>query len=156
MQPVGMHAMDVLRLEKGYRHWGHDIGEEDTPLQAGLGFAVGWRKRVDFIGRRALEKQKASGVDRRLLAFQLEDAEVLLYHNEPIWRDGRIVGRTTSANYGHTLGSAIALGYVTVEPGSPPAAALEGSYEIEAAWQRYPARASLKPLWDPAGERLRS
>jgi 4-methylaminobutanoate oxidase (formaldehyde-forming) len=155
MQPVGMHAMDVLRLEKGYRHWGHDIGEEDTPVQAGLGFAVGWRKRVDFIGRRALEKQKEAGVDRRLLAFQLEDPEALLYHNEPIWRDGRLVGRTTSANYGHTLGSAIALGYVSVESGSPPTAALEGNYEIEAAWQRYPARASLKPLWDPAGERMK-
>jgi glycine cleavage system T protein len=155
LRPVGMHAMDVLRLEKGYRHWGHDIGDEDTPLQAGLGFAVGWRKPGDFIGRRALENQKAAGVTRRLLAFQLEDPEVLLYHNEPIWRDGKIVGRTTSGNYGHTLGRAIALGYVPVEAGSPPAAALDGSYEIEVAWQRYPAQASLAPLWDPKGERLR-
>ncbi len=155
VRPVGMHAMDVLRLEKGYRHWGHDIGDEDTPLQAGLGFAVGWKKAGEFIGRAALEKQRTEGVTRRLLAFQLEDPEVLLYHNEPIWRDGVLVGRTTSGNYGHTLGSAIALGYVPVEPGSAPAVALEGRYEIEVAWQRHPVKASLAPLWDPKGLRLK-
>ena len=155
-RPVGKHSEATLRLEKGYRSWGHDIGEEDDPIESGLGFAVGWKKQGEFIGRGALERIKEKGVSRRLVSLLVEDPETLLYHNEPIYRDGRMVGRTTSAAYGFSLGGAVALGWVKVEPGSPPGAALEGTYEVEAAWKRYPVRVSLKPLWDPGGERLRS
>ena len=89
----GMHAMDSLRIEKAYRHWGHDITDEDTPLEAGLGFAVAFDKNADFIGRDALLRQKAEKkLAKRLLQFALEDPEPLLYHNEPIYRDGKLVG----------------------------------------------------------------
>lgn len=145
---VGMHAMDCLRIEKAYRHWGHDITDEDTPLQAGLGFAVAWDKPGGFIGREALLQQKRTGLDRRLVQFLLTDPEPVMYGGEPIFRDGALVGRTSSAAYGHTLKGCVALGYVTGE-------ALGGRYEIEVAKRRYAATASLRPLWDPASARMK-
>jgi 4-methylaminobutanoate oxidase (formaldehyde-forming) len=152
----GMHAMDSLRLEKAYRHWGHDIGEEDTPLEAGLSFVVAFGKRVPFIGRDALLKQKGRGrLTKRLVQFALEDPEPLLYHNEPIYRGGQLVGYTTSANYGHTLGRAIALGYVHSPDGVDQAFLDSGRFEIEVACARVPARASLRPMYDPGSERMR-
>ena len=152
----GMHAMDSLRIEKAYRHWGHDIGEEDTPIEAGLGFVVAYDKKIPFIGRDALLKQKTQGkLTKRLLQFALEDPEPLLYHNEPIYRDGRLVGYTSSAAYGHTLGRAIALGYVNAPEGVDQAYVDAGKFEIEVACKRYPAHASLRPLYDPRSERMR-
>jgi 4-methylaminobutanoate oxidase (formaldehyde-forming) len=154
---AGMHAMDSLRIEKAYRHWGHDIGEEDTPVEAGLGFVVAFDKRVPFIGRDALLKQKnQTKLTKRLVQFALEDPEPLLYHNEPIYRDGKLVGYTSSANYGHTLGRAIALGYVHSPDGVDQAWLDAGRFEIEVACERVPARASLRPMYDSKGERLRS
>jgi 4-methylaminobutanoate oxidase (formaldehyde-forming) len=151
-----MHAMDSLRIEKAYRHWGHDIGEEDTPIEAGLGFVVAYEKNIPFIGRDALLKQKGQGkLTKRLVQFALEDPEPLLYHNEPIYRDGKLVGYTSSANYGHTLGRAIALGYVTAGEGVDQAYLDAGKFELEVACRRYPARASLRPLYDPRSERMR-
>jgi glycine cleavage system T protein len=152
----GMHAMDSLRIEKAYRHWGHDIGEEDTPLEAGLGFVVAYEKKIPFIGREALLKQKSQKkLTKRLVQFALEDSEPLLYHNEPIYRDGKLVGYTSSANYGHALGRAIALGYVNAPEGVDQAYLDAGKFELEVACQRYPARASLRPLYDPRSERMR-
>ena len=138
--------MDCLRIEKGYRHWGHDITDEDTPLEAGLGFAVAWDKRGGFIGRDALLRQRDTGVKQRLTHFALSDPTRLLYHNEPIWCDGKLVGRTTSGMFGHTIGKSLALGYVPVEKG--------GRYEIEVAGERIPAEATLKPFYDPTGARI--
>jgi len=106
----GLHALDSCRLEKGYRHFGHDITDEDHVLEAGLGFAVKTDK-ADFIGRDAVLKRRENGLERRLVQFKLTDPEPLLYHNEPILRDGKIVGYLTSGNYGHHLGAAIGLGY---------------------------------------------
>ncbi len=152
----GMHAMDSLRIEKAYRHWGHDIGEEDTPIEAGLGFVVAYEKKIPFIGREALLKQKSqSKLTKRLVQFALEDPEPLLYHNEPIYRDGKLVGYTSSANYGHTLGRAIALGYVNAPEGVDQAYLDSGRFEIEVACGRVPARASLRPMYDPRSERMR-
>ena len=111
MKLCGMHMMDSLRIEKGFRHFGHDITCEDHVLEAGLGFAVKTSK-PDFIGRDAVLRKKENGLDRRLLQFVLNDSEPLLYHNEPILRDGELVGHLTSGNYGHTIGAAIGLGYV--------------------------------------------
>ena len=151
--------MNSLRIEKAYRHWGHDIGDQDTGLEAGLGFAIAWDKPGGFIGRDALLEQRRTGVKRRLVQFALEDPEPLLYGNEPIWRDGVIAGYVTSAMYGHTLGRAIGLGYVEDgENGNPVDADFvnAGSYEIEIAGERFPARASLKPLYDPKGEKVRT
>jgi glycine cleavage system T protein len=152
---VGMHAMNSLRIEKAYRHWGHDITIDDTPLEAGLGFAVALDKPGGFNGREALLRQREAGTKKRLVQFLLEDPQPLLYHNEPIWRDGRIAGYVTSGMYGHTLGGAVGLGYVS-DPGGVDAAFVKaGSYEIEVAGERIPARASLRPLYDPKSSRIR-
>jgi 4-methylaminobutanoate oxidase (formaldehyde-forming) len=154
---AGYHAMNSLRLEKGYRHWGHDIGDEDTPLEAGLGFAVGWTKQTRFIGQDAAERQKAAGVRRRLVTFRVECPETMVYHNEPIWREGRIVGRVTSGMFGHTVGAPIAMGYVENRGAVVTNEWLgAGRYELEVAGERQPASASLRPLYDPAGVRIKA
>ena len=107
---AGHYAINSLRLEKGYRAWGAELSPDDTPLEAGLAFAIDWRKA--FLGREALEKQKHAGVKRRLVLFVLDDPEPVLWGSEPIHRDGKPVGYTTSGSYGHTVGGAVALGYV--------------------------------------------
>ena len=157
LRHVGYHAMDSLRLEKAYRHWGHDITDEDTPLEAGLGFAVAWDKPRGFIGRDMLLQKRQVGLTRRLVQFKLLNPENLLYHNEPVWRDGVIVGYLSSGSYGHTLGAAIGMGYVSDPTGGiVDAAFIEGgNYEIEIACERVPATASLRPLYDPANSRIR-
>jgi glycine cleavage system T protein len=154
---AGYHAMNSLRMEKGYRHFGHDIGEEDTPLEAGLGFAVSFEKAGGFIGREALVRQRAQGVRRRLVNFRLDSGEALLYHNEPIWRDGRLVGRLTSGMFGHTVGAPLGMGYVENADGvATPEWLSSGRYELEVAATRLPAVASLRPFYDPAGARVRA
>ncbi|AMX94275.1 MULTISPECIES: FAD-dependent oxidoreductase [Mesorhizobium] len=153
----GYFAINSLRMEKGYRHWGHDIGEEDSPLQAGLGFAVAFDKPGGFIGRDALLLQKEAGKPRRRLVqlrLQAEDAP-LLYHHEPIWRGGKIVGSVTSGAYGHRIGASLGMGYVECEGGVDDAWLAAAPLEIEIAWKRYKAIAQLKPWYDPKGERLR-
>ena len=152
---AGYHALNSLRMEKGYRHWSHDITDEDTPLESGLGFTVKFDKSGGFIGRDALLAQKESGVSKRLLQFKLQDPEPLIYHNEPIWRNDEIVGHITSGAYGHSLGASIGLGYVHVDPKDAASAALEGVFEIEIAGTRHAADASLKPMYDPTNERIR-
>jgi glycine cleavage system aminomethyltransferase T/glycine/D-amino acid oxidase-like deaminating enzyme len=152
---AGYHALNSLRIEKAYRHWGHDITDEDTPLEAGLGFAVKWDKAGGFIGREALLRQRQSGCRKRLLQFRLESPEPLLHHNEPIWRGDVIVGHVRSGMYGHSLGAAVGLGYVSSAPG----AAFDGigaeDYEIEIAGVRHPAVAALRPMYDPRNERIK-
>ncbi|HEX5296356.1 MAG TPA: FAD-dependent oxidoreductase [Streptosporangiaceae bacterium] len=155
LRHAGYHALDSLRMEKAYRSWGHDISGGDTPLEAGLGFAVAWDK-PGFMGRDALLRLREAGVSRRLVQFALADPDAFAYHDEPIYLDGVLVGRVSSAAYGHTLGRCVALGYVTApEPGTPPSWYRSGSYEIEIAGERVPADASLRPMYDPASERPR-
>ncbi len=149
----GMHMMDSCRLEKAFRHFGHDITCEDHVLEAGLGFAVKPNKG-DFIGRDAVLRKKDAGLDRRLVQFILNDAEPLLYHNEPIIRDGQIVGYLSSGNYGHSLGAAMGMGYVACS-GESVAQVLESSYEIDVAGTRVSARASLAPFYDAKSERVK-
>ncbi len=155
LQPAGMHALNSLRIEKAYRHWGHDITEEDTPLDAGLEFAVDYDKIGGFRGREALLKVRELPRRRRLLQFRLSDPKPLLYHEEPIWRDGQLVGRTTSGMYGHTLGGSIALGYVVSEDAVNSAYVEAGVWEIEIAGERVPAFVSLKPMYDPHSTRMK-
>ncbi|MEP2782230.1 MAG: FAD-dependent oxidoreductase [Pseudoruegeria sp.] len=150
----GMHMMDSCRIEKGYRHFGHDITAEDNPVDAGLGFAVKLDKK-DFIGKSAVAARKESGPHSRLLQFKLMDSEPLLYHAEPILRDGEFVGELTSGSYGHTLGAAIGLGYVPSK-GEKAADVLASTYEIEVAGQRIKAEASLRPMYDPKSERVKN
>ncbi|WP_121062579.1 GcvT family protein [Chachezhania antarctica] len=149
----GLHAMDSCRIEKGFRHFGHDITEEDHVLEAGLGFAVKTAK-PDFIGRDAVLRKKDAGLSARMLQFRLTDPEPLLYHAEPILRDGELVGYLTSGNYGHTLGGAVGLGYVPCG-GEDAKSVLASSYEIEIAGTRVKAEASLKPMYDPTGARTK-
>lgn len=156
MRQVGMHAMNSLRIEKAYRHYGHDITDADTPLEGGLGFAVKFGKPGGFIGRDALKRQKEAGLNKRLVQFLLGDPDPMLYHNEPIWRDGKLAGYVRSAMYGHTLGGAVALGYVENPEGVDADYVNSGSYEIEIAGVRYPATASLRPLYDPKSERIKA
>lgn len=150
----GMHMMDCARSEKAFRHFGHDITCEDHVLEAGLGFAVKTGKG-DFIGRDAVLRKREEGLSRRMVQFLLRDPEPLLYHNEPILRDGEIVGHLTSGAYGHHLGGAIGLGYVPC-PGESADAVLASRYEIDVAGTRVAAEASLKPLYDPRGEKTRA
>ena len=152
---AGYHALNSLRIEKAYRHWGHDITDEDTPWEAGLGFAVKLEKPGGFIGREALLRQKESGLTKRLLQFKLNAPHPLLYHNEPIWRGDTIVGFIRSGMYGHTLGAAVGLGYVTSPAGETVGAIGPNDYEIEIAGVRHPAIASLRPMYDAANERIK-
>jgi glycine cleavage system aminomethyltransferase T len=155
LRHAGYHALNSLRIEKAYRHWGHDITDEDTPLEAGLGFAVKWDKPGGFIGREALLRQKQSGCLKRLVQFKLKSSEPLLYHNEPIWRGDSIVGFIRSGMYAHSLGAAVGLGYVTAPGGAAVESIGPDDYEIEIAGIRYAAEASLRPLYDPKNERIK-
>ena len=152
---VGFHALDSLRIERGYRHWGHDIGPKDTVLEAGLGFAVDAQKPMDFIGRDAIAAQKQSGVKSRLVIFVLDDPEPVLLHGEPIRRNGKMVGYVTSAAYGHTVGAAIAMGYVSDKGIVDADFVHSGSYEIEIIGKYWSATASLSAPVDPKGIRMR-
>ncbi|MFV2053747.1 GcvT family protein [Aliiroseovarius sp. YM-037] len=149
----GMHMMDSCRIEKGFRHFGHDITAEDHVIDAGLGFAVKTDK-PDFIGREAVLKRKETGPKNRMVQFRLTDPEPLLYHNEPVIRDGEIVGYLSSGNYGHTLGGAMGLGYVPCE-GESASEVLASTYEIDVMGTRIKAEASLKPMYDPKSERVK-
>jgi len=156
MRLAGYHALNSLRIEKAYRHWGHDITDEDTPLQSGLGFAVSWDKPGGFCGRDALLALRGKPQGRRLVTFLLDDPAPLLLHNEPIWRDDVRVGHITSAMYGHTLGRSVGLGYVSDAAGVTAEFIRDGHFEIEIAGERHAARATLKPPYDPRGVRVRS
>jgi glycine cleavage system T protein len=156
LRHVGMHAVNSLRMEKAYRHWGHDITNEETPLESGLGFAVAWDKAGGFIGRDALVRQRSAGISQRLVQFILTDPEPLLYHNEPVYRDGEIVGYITSGMYGHALGGAVGLGYVKFPDGTDADFVNTGKFEIEVVGVKYPAQASLRPLYDPKNTRIRA
>lgn len=149
----GLHALDSCRIEKGFRHWGHDITDEDHVLEAGLGFAVKTAKPA-FLGREAVLRRKDAGLARRLVQFQVTDPEVMLFHNEAVVRDGQIVGPVTSAAYGHFLGGSIGLGYVPCA-GESAEQVLASTYEIEVAGRRVAAVASLAPMYDPKSERVR-
>ena len=150
----GMHMMDSCRIEKAYRHFGHDITCEDHVLEAGLGFAVDTDK-PDFIGKKAVIDKREVGLEKRLVQFQLTDPEPLLYHNEPIMRDSEIVGYISSGNYGHKLGGAIGMGYIPCE-GESPEELLSSKFEIDVSGTICTAKASLKPLYDPLSKRTKA
>jgi glycine cleavage system aminomethyltransferase T/glycine/D-amino acid oxidase-like deaminating enzyme len=149
---AGHYAINSLRLEKGYAAWGAELTPDDTPLEAGLGFALAWDK--SFLGREALLRQRAAGVKRRLVLFVLQDPAPVLWGGEPFYRDGRPVGYTTSGSYGHTVGGAVAQGYVADEGGVDEAFVRTGRYELEVSGQRYPAAAHLRAAYDPSRKRI--
>jgi 4-methylaminobutanoate oxidase (formaldehyde-forming) len=151
---VGLGAMGSLRLEKAYRDYGLDIDNSDNPLDVGLGFAVAWEKPGGFIGREALLAARLPGPPkRRLVQVLLEDAEPLLHGGEPVQLKGRRLGHVRAAAYGHTLGGAVGLAIIEDEAGLPAEAIEHGRFEIDIAGVCYPARASIRPMYDP--DRLR-
>jgi glycine cleavage system T protein len=147
--PCGYRAIDAMRLEKGYRAWGSDITPEDTPLEAGLAFAVAMDKG-DFVGREALEKLVANGVDRRLSCLVLSDPRALALGNEPVFADGSVVSRVTSGGVGYAIAKSIAYAYLPIalaDVGRP--------LEVEVFGERVGAEVAAEPLYDPRGERVR-
>ena len=150
----GLHALDSCRIEKAFRHFGHDITDEDHVLEAGLGFAVKTSKE-NFIGREAVLRRKESGLERRLVQFRLTEPDAMVFHNEALLRDGKIVSHVTSGNYGHALGGAVAMGYVPSK-GEKAAEMLESRFEIDIGGRRVLAEASMKPLYDPGHARMRA
>ena len=154
---AGLHALDSGRIEKKFIHFGHDVADEDTPLECGAGFVCDYGKAIPFIGRDALLKQRETEQwkGKRMVQFLLQDPAEVLYHHEPILRDGRLVGHLTSGNYGHTLGGAVGLGYVYHNEGVTTEYIDSGKFEIEVGGRRIPANASLTAMYDPKGVKMR-
>ncbi len=160
LTPAGMHTMNNARMEKAYRHWGHDMSDEETVLEAGLGFAIAWDKPAGFIGREALLKQKALPVlTKRLVCIALNDDSEkaqMIYHEEPIYRNGVNVGSTTSGAWGHRVNKSLGLGYVKNSDGVTRDWIESGKWEVELAWKRYDVKVQLGSFYDPKGERIKA
>ena len=155
VRPVGLKALASLRMEKAYRDYGHDIDNTDCPLDVGLGFAVAWQ--TDFRGKRALEKRRSDFPStQRLVQIRLTDPEPLLYHAEPVLRDGEVVGYVRAASYGWTLGASVGLAFVSVDERVTRDWLEAGSWEVDIAGERYAAEVSLRPMYDATSARVRA
>lgn len=153
---AGYRAIETLRLEKGYRAWGADIGPDHSPLAAGLGFAVKLATDLPFLGREALEEERRKPLTRRFAGFMVDDPEVRLWGRETIYRNGERVGWLTSAGFGHSVARSLGYGYVRHEAGVDRDFLLSGTYELEVAGERVPARIFLEPPYDPQNRRIRA
>jgi len=157
VRPVGLKALASLRMEKAYRDFGHDIDNTDCPLDVGLGFAVAWD--TDFRGKEALVARRAAFPSfQRLVQIKLTDPEPLLYHAEPVLRDGEVVGYVRAASYGWTLGASVGLAFVSVDVEETVTKdwIAAGSWEVDVAGERYHAEVSLRPMYDPTSARVRA
>jgi 4-methylaminobutanoate oxidase (formaldehyde-forming) len=157
LRHAGLKALASLRMEKGYRDYGHDIDNTDSVLEAGLGFAVALEKPGGFLGRDAVAAKKAQGpLTRRIVQILVKDPEPLMYHAEIVHRNGKPVGYIRAASYGHTLGGAV--GLAMIDAGEPVTSAYldQGTWQVDIAGKPYPAVASMKPLYDPAMLRVKS
>jgi len=152
---AGYRAIESLRLEKGYRAWGSDIGPDHTPLEAGLGWAVKLKRNTPFLGREALVAQAAKPLAKRLACFTVDDPAIVLLGRETIFRDGRQVGWLTGAGWGYTVAKNIGFGYVRNKAGIATDWLTAGRYELEVANERVPADLHLAPLYDPTMARVR-
>ena len=152
---AGYRSIETLRLEKGYRAWGSDIGPDHTPDEAGLGWAVKMKKNIDFKGRAAVDEQRANGT-KKMLAIFVADGDVILSGRETIYRNGERVGWLSSAGYGYSLGKSIGLGYIRDQAGVDVNYVKSGEYELDVATVRVPCTVSLAPLYDPKMERVKS
>ncbi len=156
--PAGQLCLDACRLEKGYRHFGHDIGPDDTPLEAGLGFCVDWNKK-DFIGKQALLAQKLSGVMRHLVMFEVlfeSESQPILLHDEPIFRDDRVVGFTTSGGRGFRSAKSICFAYINFTAEFLEIRPNENYFTIELNGEKYPVKSLDYPPYDPENSRMKS
>lgn len=156
LELAGYRAIESLRLEKGYRAWGSDIGPDHTPFESGLGWAVKLRKNIDFKGREAAQRQKSEGVAKMLACFTVDDPDVILLGRETIYRNGKRVGWLTSGGFGHTIGKPIGYGYVRNKDGVDEAFVEDGDYELEVATERVKAAVHMEPLYDPQMTRIKA
>ena len=152
---AGTFALTSLRLEKGYRAWGQDVTPDDTPLEAGLSFATKLKTNLPFTGREALEEQRARGITRRLVHVSLTDPAIFPLGDEPILRDGQVIGQLTSAGYGYTLGHGVGIGYIRLKGIKPADIVGLTGCEIELAAERHAVSLSIKPPFDASGSRMR-
>jgi sarcosine dehydrogenase len=152
---AGYRAIESLRLEKGYRAWGSDIGPDHTPLEGGMAWAVKLKQNTPFLGREALTEQAGKPLKKRLAGFTVDDPAVVLLGRETIFRDGQQVGWLTSGGYGYTVAKNIGYGYVRNPDGVPTDWLMSGRYELEVATERVPAQIHLAPLYDPKMERIK-
>lgn len=150
-RPMGHYALDGCRMEKGFKHWGHDIGPRITPLESGLGFTIDWSK--DFVGKQTLQRQKTDGVRQRLVLLRI-DGDALLLHDEPIYTGTTHVGFTTSGAMGPRTGLNLAFGLISASPGETPAETCERKFRVRVAGEEYPATALRKAPFDPTGKRM--
>ena len=157
LRHAGLKALASLRMEKGYRDYGHDIDNTDSVLDVGLGFAVALDKPGGFLGRDAVAAQKAAGpLRKRLVQILITDPEPLMFHAEIVRRNGVAVGYIRAASYGHTLGGAVGLAMIEADVPIDAAWIDSGSWTVEVADRHWPARASLRPMYDPGNERIRA
>jgi 4-methylaminobutanoate oxidase (formaldehyde-forming) len=155
LRHAGLKALGSLRMEKGYRDYGHDIDNTDVPYEVGLGFALDLGKAGGFIGKEAVLRQKAAGpLQRRLLQVLVADPEPLMFHAEIVRRDGVAVGYVRAASYGHTLGGAVGLAMIEPKAAVDAAYLESGDWQVEIAGKLYPALVSTRPLYDPAMKRI--
>ncbi len=152
---AGYRAIESLRLEKGYRAWGSDIGPDHTPFESGLGWAVKMRKDIPFKGRKTMESQKKNGV-KKLMATITCPKDVILLGRETIYRNGERVGWLSSGGFGYTLDQSIGMGYVRHENGVDADYVLNGDYELEVATERVKCTVTLSPLYDPKMQRVKA
>lgn len=152
---AGYRAIETLRLEKGYRAWGAEIGPDHTPIEAGLAWACKLKTDQTFRGRAALQAQVSGGVGKLLACFTVDDPSVTLLGRETIYRDGQRVGWLASGGYGHTVGQSIGYGFVRIKNVTEDFV-LSGKYELDVAAVRVPATVHLAPLYDPKGGRIRA
>jgi 4-methylaminobutanoate oxidase (formaldehyde-forming) len=153
---AGYRAIESLRLEKGYRAWGADIGPDYTPVEAGLGWAVKLKSNVPFLGREAILAQRENGVAKMLAGFTVADRDVVLLGRETIYRNGERVGWLSSGGWGYTLDTNIGYGYVRNKAGVDRDYVLSGDYELEVATDRVPCDVSMDPLYDPGMARIKA
>ena len=153
---MGYRALESLRLEKGYRAWSSDITPNDTPFEAGLGWAVKMRANTPFLGRAALEAAAAKPLAKRLAGFTIADPRAVLVGRETILRNGSPVGYLTSGGYGYTLQRSIGYGYVRNADGVSDDFLRSGAYEIVVASETFPAEIGLEPFYDPSNERVKA
>jgi glycine cleavage system aminomethyltransferase T len=154
---AGLKALASLRMEKGYRDYGHDIDNTDSVLEAGLGFAVSMKKPGGFLGKEAVVAKKAEGpLRRRLLQVLVKDPKPLMFHAELVLRDGKPVGYVRAASYGWTLGGAVGLAMIADEVAVDQAYIDAGKWEVRIGNETYPAQVSLRPLYDPDMARVKA
>lgn len=152
---AGYRAIESLRLEKGYRAWGSDIGPDHTPLEAGLGWAVKLKRNVPFQGREAIEVQRGQKLKKFLCTFTVDDPNIVLLGRETIYRNGERVGWLNSGGFGHSIGKPIGLGYVRQPQGLDEDYLRDGKYQLEVATERVDCNLHLAPLFDPEMKRIK-